>query len=32
MDQLIRMIDSGLVGKLMEIETSDGDTVEIVVE
>ena len=32
MNQLMRMIDSGLVGKLMEIETSDGDTVEIVVE
>lgn len=32
MEQLMRMIDSGLVGRLMEMETSDGDTVEIVVE
>ena len=31
-EQLIFMVESGLIGKLVEIESADGDTVEIVVE
>lgn len=30
--QLINMVESGLIGKLVEVESADGDTVEIVVE
>ena len=30
--QLIFMVESGLIGKLVEVESADGDTVEIVVE
>jgi hypothetical protein len=29
---IMMMIENGVIGKLMEIESSDGDTVEIVVE
>ena len=31
-EQLLRLVDSGLIGKLVEVETADGDIVEIVVE
>ena len=31
-EQLIFMVESGLIGKLVEVESADGDTVEIVVE
>jgi len=31
-EQLIRLVESGVIGKLVEIESADGDTVEIVVE
>lgn len=31
-DQLIQLVDHGLVGKLVEIESADGDQVEIFVE
>lgn len=31
-EQLIYMVESGLIGKLVEVESADGDTVEIVVE
>ncbi len=30
--QLISMVEKGVIGKLVEVETSDGDIVEIVVE
>lgn len=30
--QLVAMVDKGLIGKLVEIESADGDTVEVVVE
>ncbi len=31
-EQLIYMVESGLIGKLVEIESANGDTVEVVVE
>ena len=31
-EQLTRMVESGLIGKLVEVESADGDIVEIVVE
>ncbi len=31
-DAIISLIESGVVGKLVEVESSDGDTVEIFVE
>ncbi|MEA4832157.1 MAG: helix-turn-helix transcriptional regulator [Oscillospiraceae bacterium] len=30
--QLIAMVEKGLIGKLVEVESADGDTVEIAVE
>jgi transcriptional regulator with XRE-family HTH domain len=30
--QLVALVDKGLIGKLVEIESADGDTVEVVVE
>ena len=32
MEKVVRMVEQGLVGKLVEIESADGDTVEVVVE
>lgn len=32
LSQIMALIDRGLIGKLVEIESGDGDTVEIVVE
>lgn len=31
-DQIMRLVDSGVIGKLMEIDSSDGDHMEIWVE
>lgn len=31
-EQIIRLVESGVIGKLVEVESADGDTVEIVVE
>lgn len=31
-EQLIRLVESGVIGKLVEVESADGDIVEIVVE
>lgn len=31
-EQLIYMVESGLIGKLVEVESADGDIVEVVVE
>ncbi len=31
-DQIIDMIDSGMLGKIVDIESADGDIVEIVIE
>ena len=31
-DALIKMIDYGVIGKLVEVESADGDVVEIYVE
>jgi len=31
-DQILNMIDSGMLGKLVEVESADGDFVEIVIE
>lgn len=31
-EQILTMVDSGVIGKLVEIESGDGDIVEIVVE
>lgn len=30
--QLIELVDKGVIGKLVEVESADGDTVDIVVE
>lgn len=30
--ELIALIDSGVIGKLVEVESADGDIVEITVE
>lgn len=32
MKKLVEMVEIGLIGKLVEIETADGDTIEVVVE
>ena len=32
MEKVIRMVEQGLIGKLVEVESAEGDTVEIVVE
>lgn len=32
MSKLVQMVEMGMIGKLVEIESADGDTVEIVVE
>lgn len=32
MEKVIKMVEQGLIGKLVEVESADGDTVEIVVE
>lgn len=32
MEKVVKMVETGLIGKLVEIESSDGDTVELVVE
>ena len=32
MDEILKLVDQGLVGKLVEVENSDGSTVEIWVE
>lgn len=31
-DQIIRMVDAGIIGKLVEVESADGDIIEIIVE
>lgn len=31
-EQLIRLVESGVIGKLVEVESADGDIVDIVVE
>lgn len=32
MEKVIKMVEQGLVGKLVEVESAEGDTVEVVVE
>lgn len=32
MDKILTLVENGTVGKLVEVESADGDTVEIVVE
>ena len=32
MEQIVEMVERGLIGKLVEVESADGDIVEIVVE
>ena len=32
MQKVVEMVEKGLVGKLVEVETAEGDTVEVVVE
>lgn len=32
MKKLVEMVEKGLIGKLVEIESADGDTIEVVVE
>lgn len=32
MNKVVKMVETGLIGKLVEIESADGDTVEVVVE
>ena len=32
LEQILRMVDSGVIGKLVEVESKDGDVVEVVVE
>lgn len=31
-EQILEMIDSGMLGKIVDVESADGDTVEIVIE
>jgi hypothetical protein len=31
-DQILEMIEAGMLGKIVDIESADGDTVEIVIE
>ena len=32
MEKMVKMVEQGLVGKLVEIESAEGDTIEVVVE
>lgn len=32
MEKVVKMVEQGLIGKLVEIESADGDTVEVVIE
>ena len=32
MNKVVELVEKGLIGKLVEIESSNGDTVEVVVE
>ncbi len=32
MSKIVDMVERGMIGKIVEVESSDGDTVEIVVE
>jgi hypothetical protein len=32
MSKLVQMVELGMTGKLVEVESADGDTVEILVE
>ena len=32
MEKVVKMVEQGLIGKLVEIESAEGDTVEVVVE
>jgi transcriptional regulator with XRE-family HTH domain len=32
LSQVLRLVESGLIGKIVEVQSADGDTVEIVVE
>ena len=32
MEKVVKMVEQGLVGKLVEIESAEGDIVEVVVE
>ena len=32
MEKVVRMVEQGLIGKLLEVESAEGDTVEVVVE
>lgn len=32
MEKVVKMVESGLIGKLVEVESAEGDTVEVVVE
>ena len=32
MKKVVEMVELGLIGKLVEIESADGDTIEVVVE
>lgn len=32
LEQILMLVDEGLVGKLLEVQSADGDSVEIVVE
>ena len=32
MEKVVKMVEGGLVGKLVEVESADGDTVEVVIE
>lgn len=32
LNKIVELVERGLIGKLVEIESADGDTVEVVVE
>lgn len=32
MEKIVKMVENGLIGKLLEVESAEGDTVELVVE
>ena len=32
MEKVVKMVEQGLIGKLVEVESADGDIIEVVVE
>lgn len=32
LNKIVELVERGMIGKIVEVESSDGDTVEVVVE